>query len=362
MNDLSTLENIRKTLHQSLSRLSALTECALLDYPKHYNLGDQLIWLGTIFYLNNVINIKINYASSLDDFSHTKLIEKVGKAPIIFHGGGNLGDLWPRSQRFREKIISEYHDRPIFILPQTLYFQNKENLRKTALIFNQHPNLTLFLRDNYSYDLAGQHFVNCHLAKAPDLAFEMVNLPKLSIPVKKNNSILYLYRKDKEKNSAFDPSKLDIPNLVVEDWISYQWMTILPKNWLYIPGLVKLIREGWQRGLSVPDEWVSRQKWDNFHPYVSVFNALDNPSIHRKSWSMMHSGIYQLSKYRLVITNRLHVHILCSLLNIPHVFVSGAYYKNETFYNSWTYQLPFVRFVKEPTEVKLAVEELNDLF
>lgn len=356
------LEEIKLALYKNLEILSSVKECALLDYPKHYNLGDQLIWLGNIFYLNNILGMKIKYASSLDNFSETEMKEKAGQSAILLHGGGNLGDFWPRSQNFREKIISKYPDHAIYILPQSLYFQNQENLDRVASIFNNHPNLTIFLRDDYSYEIATRYFTNCHLVKAPDMAFSMVDLPKITIPVKRQESILYLYRKDGEKNTDFAPSALDISDLVVEDWRSYDWMTILPKNWIYIPGLTKLIREGWQRGLSIPSEWLSRQKWERLHPAASIFNQIDNPAIHRNSWSMMHAGIYQLSQHRLVISNRLHVHILCSLLNIPHVFLPNAYYKNEMFYNTWTHQLPCVRFVQDPAGVKLAVKELSKAY
>jgi pyruvyl transferase EpsO len=357
----SELQNIRTNLDKALEILSPVKECALLDYPKHYNLGDQLIWLGNIFYLHNVLKIKIKYATSLDDFSDANLKRNAGKAPILLHGGGNLGDFWPRSQVFREKIISVYKDRPIFILPQSLYFKKQENLQKVASIFNSHPDLTIFLRDDYSYEIATQYFTDCRLAKAPDMAFSMVELPELSVSSPSRDSLLYLYRKDGENNLDFSPEVLGIPNLVVEDWISYQWMTKLPKDWVYIPGLTKLIREGWQRGLSIPRQWLSRQKWENFSSSASIFGQLDNPSIHRKSWSMMHAGIYQLNQHRLVITNRLHGHILCSLLNIPHILLPGAYYKNEMFYNSWTHRLPLARFVKAPELVKPTMEELLNL-
>ncbi|GFE67701.1 polysaccharide pyruvyl transferase family protein [Chroococcus sp. FPU101] len=363
MNNLSNLAELKKiqlALHENLESLTSFKDCAIIDWPKHYNLGDHLIWLGNIFYLANTAHFRISYATSLDNFSEAELEKKAPQAPILLHGGGNFGDFWPRSQKFREKIISKYHDRPIVILPQSLYFKEQENLEKTTAIFNQHPNLTLFLRDDYSYEIAKQFFTNCRVAKAPDLAFELVDIPNRSLPIKRNNSILYLYRKDRENNTDFSPTALNISNLVVEDWRSYDWMTVLPKEWVYIPGLVRLIRDGWQRGLSIPQEWLSRQKWELFHPSTKLFSSLDNSSIHRMSWSMMHTGIYQLSQYSLVITNRLHVHILCSLLDIPHIFLPGAYYKNEVFYKTWTYQLPLVRFVKNPAEIKPAIDELRD--
>lgn len=255
---------------------------------------------------------------------------------------------------------ARYHDRPIFILPQSIYFKSQENLQKTAKIFNSHPDLTIFVRDDYSYAIAGEHFGNCRIIKAPDMAFEMVNLPALPNITATKNSILYIDRVDTERNSAFSASKLEIPDLVVEDWISLQWMNKLPEKWVYIPGLARLIREGWQRGLATPNQWLSRQKWELFHPYASVFKDIDNPRLHQKSWSLMHSGIYQLKQYPIVITNRLHVHILCLLLDIPHLVFPGSYYKIKAFYDTWTHQIPIAKLVEDPLQTKVALQELHN--
>jgi pyruvyl transferase EpsO len=76
----------------------------------------------------------------------------------------------------------------------------------------------------------------------------------------------------------------------------------------------------------------------------------------------MHHGIYQFKQHRLIITNRLHGHILCIIMGIPHIFLPNAYYKNEAFYDTWTYSIPFCRFVKDPSQIKGAAQELLDLF
>ena len=43
-----------------------------------------------------------------------------------------------------------------------------------------------------------------------------------------------------------------------------------------------------------------------------------------------------LSKGRAVITDRLHAHILCVLLGIPHVVLDNSYGKVRSFYDTWT--------------------------
>jgi exopolysaccharide biosynthesis predicted pyruvyltransferase EpsI len=41
--------------------------------------------------------------------------------PILLHGGGNFGDVWPGFQRFREQVIRESPNRRIIQLPQTIH-------------------------------------------------------------------------------------------------------------------------------------------------------------------------------------------------------------------------------------------------
>lgn len=352
--DYLTPQKIKDELHKSLSILCKFDKCALLDYPAHLNIGDQLIWLGDIFYITDVLKAKILYSSNFSDFSSRKMEEKIGDSPIFFHGGGNLGDLYPKHQIFRKRVISRYKHRPIIILPQTIYFRDKRHLKKDAKLFNSHPDLTLFVRENKSYEIASEVFYNCRILKAPDMAFQLAGIPKLEVKLKQKTSILYLCRNDKEMNINFH-FPAESPNIVVEDWVSYKW---IKKNPIPIRGAARLIREIWQRRLAYPHEYISRIKWNHFHPYAKIIKALCNSSRHLNSWSLMHSGIYQLKKYRLVITNRLHGHILCVILGIPNILLANSYYKNESFYNTWTCQIPFCRFVPQPQKVKSVISEL----
>ncbi|WP_414753862.1 polysaccharide pyruvyl transferase family protein [Anabaena sp. CCY 9910] len=357
MMSLSSAETIRASLHNALGKIESFKSCALLDYPDHPNIGDHLIWLGGVIYLTNVMKTQIKYTCSLHNFSPKTLEDNIGKSPIVFHGGGNLGDLWTEQQKFREGIISKYRDRPIVILPQSLYFRHEVNLIKTANIFNSHPSLTIFLRDERSYKIAREAFDKCQVFKAPDMAFQMTDLQDIFHIQNTKSSILYLSRKDREINQKQSENIFDLPNLVVEDWIAYEWKFGHPTKKLakYVS---TLYREVWQRGLATPIEWNSRQKWQNSYPYEVDFNHVYQPSIHQLSWSLMHSGVYQLKQHRLVITNRLHGHIICVLFNIPHVFLPNSYYKNEAFYEEWTKEIPDCRFIKDTSEVKIAVQEL----
>ncbi|MCG6133594.1 MAG: polysaccharide pyruvyl transferase family protein [Nostoc sp. LLA-1] len=354
---ISNPEKITESLHQALGKIDSFQSCAFLDYPDHPNIGDHLIWLGGVMYLTNVMKAQIKYAASIRDFSKKDLEEHTSKSPIVLNGGGNLGDLWFEKQKFIEKIISKYRDRPIIILPQSVYFRNQENLEKAANTFNSHPNLTIFIRDNRSYKIASEAFDKCTIIKAPDIAFHLIDLLETPDIENPKETILYHSRKDKESNQKQLNYTFDLPNLVVEDWISYQWKFGHPKK-RSTQLAATLFREIWQRGLTTPSEWISRRKWQNSNSNKVIFSKLYRPSLHQYSWSLMHSGIYQLQQHKLVITNRLHGHILCLLLKKPHILLPNSYYKSEAFYETWTKDIPFCKFVKDISQVKNATQEI----
>ncbi|MDX2211982.1 MAG: polysaccharide pyruvyl transferase family protein [Oculatellaceae cyanobacterium bins.114] len=352
----STAESLKRSLHQVLGQLETFDRCVLLDYPDYLNLGDHLIWLGSVFYLTQTLKSKIVYAASANTFSAAAMEQQMGDAPILLNGGGNLGDLWMPCQQFREHIISHYRDRPIIILPQSIYFANADNLKRAVEIFNAHPNLTLFTRDQFSYDFALQHFHNCRVLMAPDMVFQLAGMPDLSLNLPVSSTILYHCRTDRELNRSCIPT-LNVPNLVVQDWASYDW--VLGANQSSLKrAIAQAVREGWQRGLTTPREWLSRQIWLSAYAHNDIFSNLYNPAMHRQSWSFMHSGLYQFQQHRLIVTNRLHGHILSVLLNIPHVFLPNSYHKNEAFYQTWTKDIPFCTFVTDPSHTQAAIEEL----
>jgi pyruvyl transferase EpsO len=61
-------------------------------------------------------------------------------------------------------------------------------------------------------------------------------------------------------------------------------------------------------------------------------------------------ALYILSLGRVVITDRLHGHIFCLLLGIPHVLLDDASGKNGNFYETWTKKSPLCHFARSAGE------------
>ncbi|MGC9502485.1 polysaccharide pyruvyl transferase family protein [Baaleninema sp.] len=356
MKAYSTPLAIKDELHRALSPLKDIKECAFLSYPDHYNVGDHMIWLGAILCLRQVLKIRINYVCTVDGFSDAALQSKSENSPIFLHGGGNLGDLWVYYQDFYEKIVSNYPDRKIIIFPQTIHFRWPKRLEQAKKVFNQHSDLTICTREDVSYQLAKEYFDRCQILKVPDMAMQLAGTAGLSANYQRQKSILYLCREDKEFNAKSSPARLNLPNVVQEDWASYRYQNVKPAY--TFEGLTWLFRDSWERGDIIPWEWGTRQLWSRFHPDVPDLKDAHRAGLHLKSWKFLHNGLYQFKRHRLVVTNRLHAHILAVLMGIPNVFLANSYYKNESFYHTWTHAIPYCRFAKDASEVESLAQEL----
>ncbi|OZA07208.1 MAG: hypothetical protein B7X97_09700, partial [Methylotenera sp. 17-45-7] len=65
-----------------------------------------------------------------------------------------------------------------------------------------------------------------------------------------------------------------------------------------------------------------------------------------------------LQEAQVVITDRLHVHILSILIGKPHVIVDNNYGKLKHFYETWTHRCTLHRYAYHPSEVSNKLKEL----
>jgi len=61
-------------------------------------------------------------------------------------------------------------------------------------------------------------------------------------------------------------------------------------------------------------------------------------------------GCRVLNSARTVITDRLHGHILCMLLGIPHLLLDNSNGKIKNFHETWTAESPLARWADSPDE------------
>ena len=305
--------------------------CALVDYPGHSNVGDSAIWLGERTYLDR-LGAVVTYACDASTYSEEKLRARAGSGPILIHGGGNLGDLWPRHQELREAVIRAFPRNKIIQLPQTLWFNGQENLDRARDAFDSHPDLTLLVRDLRSLELARSNFRATSLL-CPDMAFALGPLARAGAP---DQDIVCLLRQDIE--SAGHALAVEGLSALSVDWLGDQ-----PSARLWL------------------ERFLVAQRCR--HPRVSDWCAPVLVPLQPKLWDglareRVQRGCAVLSRGKVVITDRLHGHIICLLLGIPHVVLDNSYQKVSSFYEAWTQASDLAHWATTPDE---AVQLANDL-
>jgi pyruvyl transferase EpsO len=318
---------LRDQLRSTLAPLAAgHRTCALIDFPDHSNVGDSAIWLGALSWLSDA-GLQIGYRCDPETYNRSHLERFVPTGPIFINGGGNLGDVWRRHQRLREAVIKDFTARPIVQLPQTLHFEREENLAAARQLFDAHPNLTLLVRDRLSFDLVRSEF-RAKSGLCPDMAFYIGQLDRVVQP---DVDILWLRREDRETAGASGPVPSDV---LACDWLDDR---------------VPMLR----RARNVLRPLAAREPGRRFVLALALAVAYDQQARQR-----LRAGCNLLSRGRVVITDRLHAHILCLLLGIPHVLLDNSYGKVRRVHETWTAGASGVRWAASPSEAVAVARSL----
>jgi exopolysaccharide biosynthesis predicted pyruvyltransferase EpsI len=309
------------------------TRCALLDFPDHGNVGDSAIWAGEIVALQ-ALGIDVVYVGTHRSFDPAILRERMPEGLVLIHGGGNFGTIWPECQGHRERVLAELKDYRVIQLPQSIHYSDAESLERTRRLIAAHPDFTLLVRDEPSRAVAERQ-LGAKTLLCSDSAFFLHDRLRRDRPVV---DILALARTDKERVS------LDLQAMLSRTGHSFEIV-----DWLQEPMTTgrRLAAQVWPRAFGR----VTRVP-GFFKLLETIWNSVANQRVDR--------GRRQLSRGRVVLTDRLHAHILSTMLGIPHVVLDNNYGKVQNFIASWTQGNPLVRRASTADEaVAMAVELLG---
>jgi exopolysaccharide biosynthesis predicted pyruvyltransferase EpsI len=76
------------------------------------------------------------------------------------------------------------------------------------------------------------------------------------------------------------------------------------------------------------------------------------------AWRWVRRGIDILSAGEVVVTDKLHGHLLCVLLGIPHVVLDNSYGKVSGTLDAWTGDLPGVHRARDGEEALATARRL----
>lgn len=303
------------------------TKYALIDFPDHSNVGDSAIWLGEISLLSQLTGHMPSYVSTVESFDADKLVHALPSGPVLIHGGGNFGDIWRKHQDFREAILEKFKDRLVVQLPQSIKFHEESGIIRCARIIAAHPNFHLLVRDQQSVEFAHRHFA-CPTELVPDAALALGALDRPTVPC---HEIFMLLRTDSER-AAYDRAPLDVANAVSTDWLD-------EASYFYSESKCKAAIKALLTGA-----WSPEQRRLVFYQQLAT--------------GRLNRGLRMLSSGKRVITDRLHAHILSTLLDIPHVALDNNYGKVSGYINAWSKSYPGVQAATTANEALKKLELL----
>lgn len=277
------------------------SQVALVDYPRHPNSGDSLIWLGEKAYLQR-LGVRVRYVSSLHHLSEKQLRRRLAVgSTILIHGGGNLGDRWPEPQRHREQVLNSFPDYRVIQLPQSFEFAEESSIRTANSAFARHPDLLVMLRERQSLKDSRSAFETTSVVFCHDLAVgfgsrEMSN-------VAPRYDIVWLHRTDGEGVTGST-----VPSCTSQ-------VTVRETDW----GLHTIGRRCAWRALRLPED------------IFRVFGRAETPFHFLKSWSFDRMAEVSVSwasstlaSGRVVVTDRLHAMVLSALIGVPVVAYNSS--------------------------------------
>ncbi len=271
--------------------------------PVHENLGDHAIAEAQLKLLNDMsvqyTEISESEIYKLKEFGLLKLFNKT---KILITGGGNLGTLWIRVEKIFQDIIVAAPKSDILIFPSTIYYESSEfgksEFEKSKEIYNNHKSLNLFAREKFSYETMKDAYNNVRLV--PDMVFY---LNKCEKNVVRNGAVLCL-RNDLERTIGEKEEKL----------IYEQIQKIFGDN------------------ITRTDMYAEQK--------VTVENR--NRELNKK--------FEQFKSAKLVVTDRLHCMIFCTITGTPCIVVNSKSPKVKGCYD-WVKDLEYIKFADDLSDI-----------
>jgi len=293
------LKSLKSKLSIIAEAIPPASQCLYLDIAMHRNVGDLLMVEGALSFAKDN-GLTITHWSSVHD--NGRFLPNVGpEHTILLNGGGNLGDLWPRHEAYRQMVLSRYPANRIIVLPQTIYFRSQDAAQQCAAAYRTHPSCTIFVRDAESKRFAGA-VMGLHTVLVPDIAHQLLDSELLTTNPTSGEGSLLLRRTDRESNLA------EIPDHALD------WDQILRASTLWTHLALRLS--------------IRLNRAAILHEPLMQFGI-------RTQRRMIKEAVRYFQPYRIIDTDRLHAMLLALLLGKEVVAHDNTYGKLFRYSDTW---------------------------
>ena len=322
---------LRSTALEALRAcLGGARRVALINFPNHGNPGDPGLWLGTHSLLRSLV-VEVVYQSTPWSLDLAALSRAVGDAPVLINGGGNFGDLYAGQQQGRMQLLQNWPGRPVIQLPQSIHFADPANASVVAEAIRAQGAFTMMVRDTQSVALS-RTLLDVEPVLSPDHAFGLVPLVS-SQPVTRE----LLWMVWPEGAAEFTPASQlhDPPSWVhVEDW--HTGAALAHEHF------DDLGTEAWLANRQIEASWHDESVRRDWQALVATFDPL------ARRW--FDRGVELVAGSRVLVTNKLHGHLVAVMLGKPHVVLDNSYGKVSGALETWTRNAPGVHVASTADE------------
>lgn len=308
----------------------------IVDLPPYLNIGDSLISLGELTVLNKPgIDLRGAYGAKFPD----RVLQEIDSAEgtIAIHGGGNLGTIWPNQQALKERIAKLCPRARIVQLPQSIHFDSDDSAAAAFAVLRSHPDFILFVRDEPSRDLAVAHGMQ-RVTLAIDSAF----LYDMGDRVPSIVDACVLARVDREKR---------VDGLQLTAALERRGFSTVACDWAAHADLPANVPRWRVRADKTAMRLIGRSSSRGRFLGSAAFAA----AFFRNRRTI---GVRVVCTGRVLVTDRLHAHVLSVLLGQPHVWLDNTYGKIARFAAAWGTESPIARRARSEEEAVLLVDEL----
>lgn len=214
------LQNDWSLYRRTNNRLKTISEnkkkVFYLGVPAHNNLGDLAQgvcirrWIQKHYSEYECVEIETN-ALVNTRFPLLKKLKKLYKTGdfIIFQSGYTTTDLGGYADEMHRAVIQMLSDAHILMMPQTVFFEKKENKKRTSEVYDTAHNMLFLARDKVSEKISREMFQQLQIELFPDVVTTMIGNYSFD---NKRDGIVFCCRDDGEKFYSDDEIQKLIEN------------------------------------------------------------------------------------------------------------------------------------------------------
>ena len=278
-----------------------LLECnnVIIGIPEYDNLGDIAIGYAEKCFIDKYGENNL-FITEKDFLKNTNYIKKYlnKNATIFIQGGGNFGNVYMDQENIRRKILKKFITNKLVMFPSTFYLKDyKNDIKKYSRLYNRNASrLTIFCRELNSYNLVKEWYKGKVYA-TPDIVLSLSST---------------IYKFDNIRSGVGICIRSDIESAISKDQLSQV-----------------------EKMLSTTNEKV-------YH-FDTCIGGTIYYGIQENTLKMI---LNDISKYKLVITDKLHGMIFCYLTGTPCI-VFDNYNKKISGVYKWIENVNFIRLIEK---------------